>query len=165
MAVENLKSPSLTNEDATPIVFNTAGAGAAAPLQFIDDFVTISAAASVNSTYRIVRVPTTCKIKAVWLESEAQGAGAVQIGVYAPNGGAVVNVNLLGNDISLAAAVNADEINQAANYTLDKRKQPLWQAAGAASDPGGLYDIVLTVHTTAITTGTGKTGLKIEYVN
>lgn len=164
MAVENLKSTSITNDDAIPHVFNNPGAGGPDELKEVDDYCTISASASVGSTYRLVRVPTTAKIKSVTLESEAQGAGKVQIGVYAPNGGAVVNVNLLGNDIDLTSAVApTNEVAQSGNYTLDKRSQPLWQAAGAASDPGGFYDIALTVHTTAITTGTGKTGLRVSY--
>ncbi len=164
MAVENLKSTSVTNDDATPIVLNSPGAGGLFRLHEIDDYVTLSASASVGSTYRVVRVPTNAKVKSVVLESEAQGAGKVQIGVYAPNGGAVVSVNLFGNDIDLASAVSpTNEVAQSGNYTLDKRKQPLWQAAGAASDPGGFYDIALTVHTTAVTTGTGKTGLRVGY--
>lgn len=166
MAVENLKSTCVTNEDATPIVYNTAGAGAPAGVQSVDDYATPSAAASVTSTYRIVRVPTTAKIKAVFLESEAQGAGKFNVGVYAPNGGAVVSVSLFAAAVDCAAAVLPTNVtNSGGSYTLDKRKQPLWQAAGAASDPGGFYDIALTCVTTAVTTGTGKTGLKVDYVN
>lgn len=166
MAVENLKSTSVTNDDATPITFNTAGAGASAAPQIIDDFATVSAAASLTSTYRLVRVPTTAKIKSVVIESEAQGAGKFNVGVYAPNGGAVVSVSLFAANVDCAAAVTPTNVtNTGGTYTLDKRKQPLWQAAGASVDPGGFYDIVLTCATTAITTGTGKTGLKVEYVN
>jgi hypothetical protein len=40
----------------------------------------------------------------------------------------------------------------------------LWDALGLTSDPGGFFDIVAVVHTTAITTGTGKIYLACEYV-
>lgn len=164
MAVEALKSPSITNDDATPVVLNTAGRGAIFTSQEVDDFATVSPAASALSTYRLVRVPTTAKIKSLVFESEAQAAGKFQIGVYAPNGGAVVNVNLFANDIDCASAVTpTNVVNQSGNYTLDKRSQPLWQAAGASVDPGGFYDIVATVHTTAITTGTGKIGVRTAF--
>lgn len=166
MAVENLKSTSVTNEDATPIVLNTAGAGAPAPLQWVDDFSTASAAASVASTYRLVRVPTTCKVKSLIFEGEAQGAGKFDIGVYAPNGGAVVSAAFFASAIDCAAAVAAIEsVNESGTYTLAKRNQPLWQAAGASVDPGGFYDIVATVVTTAVTTGTGRLGVRVGYAN
>jgi hypothetical protein len=166
MAVEALKSASITNDDATPIVLNTAGQGAPAGLQVIDDYKAPSASASVGSTYRIVRVPTTAKIKVITLESEAQGAGKVDVGVYAPNGGAVVDADFFASAVDLAAAVTPTDItNESGTYTVDKRSQPLWQAVGASTDPGGFYDIVLTVVTTAVTTGTGKTYLRVSFAN
>ena len=165
MAVENLKSTSITNDDATPVVLNNPGAGGIALRSEANDYATISASASVGSTYRLVRVPTTARDVSITFESEAQGAGKFQIGVYAPNGGAVVSVSLFANDIDCASAVlPTNETNNGGSYTLDKRKQPLWQAAGAASDPGGFYDIAATVHTTAVTTGTGKLGLRASFV-
>lgn len=166
MAVEALNSASITNDNAVPVVFNNQGAGAPSRPVESDDFVTVSAAASVGSVYRFTRVPTNAKVKSLTFESEAQGAGKVQLGVYrtAADGGAVVNVNLFANDIDLTSAVvPTNEVNQAGNYTLDKRSLPLWQAAGLASDPGGFLDIAATVHTTAVTTGTGKMGARVSY--
>lgn len=165
MTTEALKSASITNDDAVPTVLNTAGAGAASTMNVVDDYVTVSASMAALSTYRLVRVPTTAKVKSVVFESEAQGAGKFQLGVYAPNGGAVVSVKLFSDDIDCASAVLPTEKVGSSTYTLDKRKQPLWQAAGAASDPGGFYDIVATVHTTDVTTGTGKLGVRVAYAN
>jgi hypothetical protein len=95
----------------------------------------------------------------------------VQLGVYysdstidgtAPaNQGAVIDAKFFSDDIDCTAAVLPGEkvFFTGGSNTPDKRNQPLWQAAGLTSDPGGFFDIVATVHTTAVTTGTGKLGV------
>lgn len=175
MAVEHLKSTAITNLDKIPVLPLTAGEGGPGFLRSVGDYATPSASASATSTYQLARVPTNAKVKTVWFESQAQGAGKFQLGVYysdstmdgtaAANQGAVVNVNLFANDIDCTSAVTkADYTNQSGNYTPDLRNQPLWQAAGLSTDPGGMFDIVATVHTTAVTTGTGKIRSDVEYV-
>ena len=64
-----------------------------------------------------------------------------------------------------SAVVPTEVVNESGTYTLDKRKQPLWQAVGLSADPGGYFDIVATVKTTAVTTGTGKFGVRVAYAN
>lgn len=174
MAVENLKSTAVTNLDTIPRVPNTAGVGAPVALKTVNDYVTISASASTTSTYQMVRIPSTAKVKNVMIESEAQGAGKVDVGLYyssattdstAPaNQGTVIDQDFFASDVDLASLVTPTNItNESTTYTLAKRNQPIWQAVGLSSDPGGMFDVVLTVHTTAITTGTGKTGLQVSY--
>lgn len=175
MAVENLKSTSITSLDTPTAV--TAGKGAPGRLFTVDDYVTISASASVNSTYRVVRVPSNAKVKSVHLESEAQGAGKVNVSVYysdsttdgsVAGAGAIVPTTgdqFFASDVDLTSAVAPTDVtNESGNYTLDKRNKVFWDALGLSSDPGGYFDIVLVVHTTAVTTGTGKTGLRVSYV-
>lgn len=178
MTVENLKSSGITNLDASPIVRDTSGEGAAGILRQTNDFAVLSAAASVTSTYRIVRVPSNAKVKSVSLESEAQGAGKVNVSVYysdgTADGTALANSGVIvpttgdsffASDVDLAAAVASTNVtNESGNYPLSKRNQPLWQALGLTADPFGFFDVVLVVHTTAITTGTGRTGLQVTYV-
>jgi hypothetical protein len=176
MAVDHVKSTFITNLDASPAVINTAGEGASAPLRYVDGFATAVAASSVGATYQLCRVPSNSKIKEVWLESEAQGAGAFDVGVYYATDGEggqptallvanTISAALFAAAISCAGAVNQDITNQSGTYTLDKRTQPLWQAAGLSSDPGGMFDIVATVKTTAVTTGTGKLGLRVKFTD
>lgn len=182
MGTSHLKSAAITNLDAIPRVPNTTGEGAAGPLREITGFVTAVAADAAGSTYQFVRVPTNAKIKSVVLSSEAQGAGKVQIGVYysdatndgtaSANQGAVVpttGVNFFAQDVDLTSAVQpTEEVLQnmatsgANNISL--LNTPLWQALGLTADPGGMFDIVATVHTTAITTGGGRIGLSVRYV-
>lgn len=177
MAVEHLKSASITNLDAAPVVSNTAGKGAPGRINHVGDYATVSAAASVLSTYQLARFPSNAKIKSVIFESEAQGAGKVQLGLYysdstndgtpAANQGTVVSgaVAFFASDIDCSAAVNrAGYTNNGGSYTLDKRNKAIWDAAGLSVDPGGFFDLVATVHTTAITTGTGKIGGEVEYI-
>lgn len=175
MTTEALKSTAITNLDASPVVANTAGEGAPGRLHSVSGYVTVSASMAALSTYRLVRVPSNCKVKQVLFESEAQGAGKFQVGVYpsdsttdgtnaaAPN--TATNVNLFAQDIDCASAVLQSDktFTASAGYTLDKRNQPLWQAAGLTADPGGFFDIVATVHTTDVTTGTGKLGVCVNF--
>lgn len=174
----HLKSTAITNLDATPAVQSTTGEGAAGFMKTIDGYVVVPASDTTASTYQLVRVPTNAKVKSVRFESEAQGAGKVDLGVYyststidgtaAANQGLVVpgvGINLFATDIDCASAVApTQEINQSGNYTLDLRDSPLWKAAGLTTDPGGMFDVVATVHTTAMTTGTGRLGVQVDYV-
>jgi hypothetical protein len=177
MAVEALKSTSITNLDASPVVPNTAGEGAGAPQLVQSEYVTVSALASATSTYRMIRVATTVKLKELILESEAMGAGAINISVYysdsTTDGTAVANQGVIvpttGNqffasDINLASAQNNVQVmNESGNNGLANRNLPFWQALGLTADPGGFFDIVAVVHTTDITTGAAKLGLRLTY--
>lgn len=178
MSIEALKSTSITNLDANPVVMNTAGEGAQGELYVQTEFVTVSAAASATSTYRMIRVATTVKLKALYIESEAMGAGKVNLSLYysdstvdgtaVANQGAIVSGGdqLFASDVDLTSAiVNTNIINESGNFPLSKRNQPLWQAAGLTTDPGGNFDLVYVVHTTDITTGAARLGLRAEYTS
>jgi len=167
MAIDlTLKSASVTNNVATPLVLNTAGAGAPAPLFTVDDYKAVTAALSITSRIRLVRLPSTCKVKSVIFESEAQGAGKFDVGLYYSEGGAVIDADFFASAVDCASAVVPTEIvHESGVYTLDERVLPLWQAAGLTSDPGGHFDVVATVVTTDVTTGTGKIGVRVNFVN
>src|SRR5690242_918591 len=178
MATENLKSTAITNLDASPVSISTAGKGASGVLRSVNGYVTVSAAASAGSTYKLVRVPTTAKVKQVLFESEAQGAGAFNLSVYysdsttdgtqPANQGVIVPTTgdqFFASDVSAASAITqGDYTNESGNYDLSLRNKELWDALGLTSDPGGFFDIVAVVHTTAVTTGTGKLGVCVNYV-
>ena len=178
MTVEHLKSTPITNLDATPIVENTTGEGGPGFLRHIAGTATPSAAASVGSTYQMVRLASNSKVKSVVFESAAQGSGAMSLSVYysdsTQDGTSVGNQGVIvpttgaaffASQINCASAVTrASYTNQSGNYTADKRNKPLWAALGLSSDPGGYFDIVAVVDTTAVTTGTGLMGLECEFV-
>ena len=178
MTTEALKSTAITNSDANPVVLNTAGEGGAGSLQSVSGYVTVSASMAATSTYRLVRLPVTARLKHLFFESEAQGAGKFNLSLYysdsATDGTAVANQGLIvpttgdqlfASDIDCASAVKSlDEINESGNYTLAMRNKELWDAAGLATNPGGYFDIVAVVHTTDVTTGTGKLGVDALFV-
>lgn len=182
MGTSHLKSASITNLDATPVVANTSGQGAKATLRQVNGFVTAVAADAAGSTYQLARVPSNAVVKHLFFESEAQGAGKVQIGVYysdstvdgtaAANQGVVVpttGVDFFASDVDCSSAVNAaDYVGGGGTTTrnnLSLRNKELWDALGLTSDPGGFFDIVATVHTTAVTTGTGRLGASVIYAD
>ena len=176
MAVEAIKSTSITNSDTSPPLANTAGEGAAAEQKWIDDYVTMPAAASIGSVLRVVRIPTTAKVKSVVHEAGAQGAGAYDIGLYysssvndssgaAALAGAVIDADFFSAAVNNAAAITPTERvgGNLTAYPLTERNTPIWQAAGLSADPGGFFDVALTVATTDVTTGTGKVGLRVGF--
>ena len=179
MAVEALKSTAITNLDATPVVQNTAGEGGISRIFHVNGFQTASASASTGSTYRLVRIPTSAKVKQIVFESAAQGAGKFDLSVYysdstvdgspVAQAGAVVastGSQFFASIIDCASAVaRTDVTNESGNYTVDKRNKALWDALGLSSDPGGWFDIVAVCATTAVTTGTGKFGVDVWFTN
>lgn len=176
MSVDHVLSTPVTNAEAVPPVANLTGAGAPGYANIVDGYATALLNSSADATYRLVRVPSDAKVKSIIFQSEAQGAGKFDLGLYYPitgrTGVADLAANALDQDffalvIDCASAVVPTEVVNygGSTYTLDKRSMPLWQAAGLTSDPGGFFDVVATVKTTAVTTGTGKFGVRVSFVN
>lgn len=177
MSVDHVKSSFITNADASPRVANTAGEGGPATQKTIDGYATAVASSSADATYQLVRIPSNAKVKSIIFESEAQTAGKFDLGLYYATDGegkkptALLAADAIDQDffatiIDCAAAVTPTEVvNESGSYTLDKRAQPIWQAVALTADPGGYFDIVATVKTTAVTTGTGKFGVRVSYTD
>lgn len=173
-----LKSQSITNLDSTPVITNTSGEGASAPILEISDVVSPLSADAIGSTYSFVRVPTTAHIKSVKLYSTGvatAGAAAFNVrfsdsqvdGTPTSLQGTIpqissANNNLFGAAVSILA-VNGLDILYAniTNYPYGSENQPVWAVLGYTADPGGFFDIVAIV-TTAVTTG-GTLDLKVSY--
>ena len=176
MTQHNAASASITNSDASPRVANTAGIGGASVLQYKEDFVVVPASADTTSIFRVVRVNSTAIVKDVYLESEAQTVGVVNVGVWyadslsdlapsnAANLGLVIDEDFFASLVDIGSAVaKTDVVNESGTYTLDKRQQPLWQAVGLTVDPGGKFDIGCKP-STSVTTGLGRLGIGVKYV-
>lgn len=165
MGTSSLKSTVITNRDATPRVANNARLNGA-HLRSAFGYVTAAAADDTASRYRVCELPSNAIVRAVYLSSVAQGGtAAVDVGVYrnTADGGASVSTGLFGTAVSVVSAVSRSEItNESTTYSLDKQEQPLWQAAGLTSDPGGTLDVVIAP-TAALTNG-GRIGVEVQYV-
>ena len=178
MATEALKSAVITALDTIPLIDNVAGQGAGGYVRAANAFITPTSGVSVGSTYKMIRVASTVVVKHLLIEGAAETAGAYNVGLNYSDGplngaydgtpvsvaGTVINASFFAAAYSLATAVAepTDIVNQAGNYPANLRNEPLWQAAGLASDPGGYFDIVLT-STTADTVG-ALIGLEVEFV-
>lgn len=178
MAVEHTKSTFITNADASPATANTAGEGGPAPLKLAEGSAATTTTSSVDSTFQLVRVPSNCKIKQLWFESGDMGStGTVDVGLYYATDGVVgkptslLAANAIDQDFFASALDNSGQAyaltnitRESGTYTIAKQVQPLWQAAGLTSDPGGNFDICATI-VTAAATSAATMGLTVLYTD
>ena len=164
MATEALKSDAITSLDTSPVVRLVPGAGGEAHLRVASGYVTAVTAKDNASTYQMCRVPSRAIIKQVKLSLDAAVTTfTVDVGWYyststtdgtpAASQGTAVNTTsgsqLHGTAIALASIVVPTEYtNESTNYTAAKRQQPVWQACGLTTNPGGYFDLTLTTTTT-----------------
>ncbi|NOV24163.1 hypothetical protein E5S69_11635 [Cupriavidus necator] len=165
MAVVTTKSATITNRDAVPAVIND-GRLERGSLRSSHGYVTAVNGDSIGSKYILASVPSTAMVRKVLASCAAITTCAADIGVYrnTKDGGAVVDADFFASAQSLASALsNADVTNESGTYTMDKQEQPLWQAVGLTTDPGGTLDIVATL--TAAAGSGGIVGTSVEYVD
>lgn len=126
MAAEQIKSQSITNLDASPVVPNTAAQGAAGRLAYVDDFAACAAVplASTKSIYRLVRIPTGAIPKSLFVATDT----ALDTGTHA----LVFDLNVVWSD-----------------STRDGTPASLLPAAGEATIPTTANDGVTTTTVSA----------------
>lgn len=164
MAVVNTKSDLITNSDATPRVLNSSQR----MRSFLHDDsaeVEVAAADDDTSTYRFVRLPTNCIVRAILVYNDAiTGGTSYDFGIYytadsAKAGVVVPNcAALFGSAIDLSSAhastgpldVTYEATATNIDVTADKE---LWDLAGLTSDPGGYFDVVATANTVGSAAG------------
>lgn len=176
MAVVHIKSSQITNLDASPSVALTAGEGGPGTLKIIDGTATLTASATVDSTIQLVRIPSNAKVKKVFFETAAQTSGALDIGLYYATDGQgqkplvllasqAIDQDFFASAIVVTGTVAITDVtNESLTYTPDKRLQPIWQAVGLTSDPGGSFDVCGTI-TTNTTTAAAVMGLTVMYTD
>lgn len=172
MTADTLKSASITNLDTLGTgggpVENSTGVGAPYSVKNISDYVTPTTGglASTSSTYKMVRVPTNVQLQHVnlfadgALDSNATPTLAIDIGVYysdstvdgtpAANQGAAVSDNAIADAFPLKGQTGVFAA-EAGKWSSANRQLPLWQALALTTDPGGYFDIVITIETVAAT--------------
>lgn len=184
MAADALKSTSITNLDTLGTgggpVENTSGVGAPIMVKHIADAVTPTAAGlvAIGSTYKMVRVPTTVQLQHVNLfadlplDTNVSPTLAIDIGVFysdstvdgtpAANQGTAVSDNAIADAFALKAQTGV-QAAEAGKWTAANRQLPLWQALALATDPGGYFDIVITIETVSATAQSAALMLEVEY--
>ena len=178
---DTVKSASLTNLDASPIVANTAGVGSAGIVRSVEDYgaTTVAGLSLTASTYKLLRLPTNVKLKALSLTPDAAldtSTGlALDVGAYYSDSLTDGTPYALAGTVIAAAcfASATTAFHSSATAKTDvltalavaKRNQPLWKAVGLSSDPGGFIDIVVAVHTAATTGGATNIQLRAEFID
>lgn len=165
MAVVNTKSNYITNADATPkvatdnyiakgVVYETVGT------------VEAAAADDNDSIYRMVRVPSSCRVTSVLVASDAvTGSSDVNVGVWqtAANGGAVVSENIFADAVDLSSAVAFTEnLLETTATDIVKVEKRLWELLGLSADPYRDYDICLKA--VAAASAAGTYAMKVKFV-
>lgn len=166
MATVHLKSGPITNRDATPSVANAAHVDGGMLREAVGT-LEATAADDIGSTYRMCSIPSNARVSQVLLYADDQGtAGDADVGLYhtTANGGAVVDANFFATEVDInAAALNGvDVTHQSAVFGFEDAEKPLWKALNLSSDPGIMYDVVLTL-TEANSAGATIT-TKVRYV-
>lgn len=175
MTTEALKSTPITNLDASPPVRSNVGAGAVGRLERVSGYITVTDTKTAGSTYQMVRIPSNCYVKDVRVSVDVTVTTLTcDIGLYYSTGVDGTQPSLRGTEVDadfFASAVDlktktsgpVSQMNESATYTAAKRQQPIWQAAGLTSDPGGFFDIVLT--NTATNSGAAVVYLDADIVH
>lgn len=155
MAVVNTKSSSVSNADATPVIFNSAQLSGGR-LRHKRGVVAAVSGDSIGSTYRMFRVNSNDMVAQLLLSCTVITTCAADVGLYKSlaNGGAVVDADFFASAQSLAAALsNADITRESGVVTIPNMEKPIWQALNLTEDPQIKYDVVLTLTAAAGSAG------------
>lgn len=158
MAVVAVKSTLITNADATPVVFNSPRVDGG-PERVAVATAAITSGDDIASTYRMFRVPSNAVMTDLKIYSPDIGTTTIaDIGLYAADGGAVVDADFFASALSLkdGALNGTDVLHEAAVFTIANSGKELWSALALSSDPGVFYDVTLTLTGAADATATVK---------
>lgn len=160
MTVVNTKATVVTNQDRETVsglpnllnpLFLYKGA-----VKTQTALVALGASESNNSTYRVGRVRSSDRIKAIGIISDAMaGLTAVDVGLYdtAANGGAVVSQHLFVTGLDIHLGLTTPSNVRWTNLLAASAEQRVWEMLSLASDPNKEYDVVLTATTRGSATG------------
>lgn len=158
MAVVAVKSTLITNADATPAVLNSPRVDGAFERVKVAT-VAITSGDNTGSVYRMFRVPSNAVVTDLRIYSPDIGTTTISdIGLYAADGGAVVDANFFADALSLkdGALNGVDVLHEAAVFTIANSGKELWDALGLTSDPSVFYDVAFTLTADADATATVK---------
>jgi hypothetical protein len=189
MAVVTTKAPSIINLDGSPIVANTIGEGAPGDLRIANDSIAAANGDSIGSIYRLCRIPTTAKIKSVFVGTTGITVGAADIDIafsdsltdgtqqqFLNLASPIVQITgpadnkLFGSAQSLVAATIGVRKDLTFNNTFlyANQNMPIWAVLVAlgctqfVGDPGGFFDIVAKL--TAVITTAGTVNGEVQFV-
>lgn len=166
----------------TPIVVATAGKGSAGKVVEQSDFVATTTAGLLTNTttYAMVRVPWTAKVKELKLTADAALETSttlkLNVGAYYTDSAVegLINPALAGtqvnaghdfaNQITGFQSSALGPVDALGAYAVANRNKELWDGLGLSANPGGFCDIVVAVQTAATTGGATNLQARVEYV-
>lgn len=182
------KSASINARDqfdtaGTPVIVLTAGKGEPGKDVEQSDYVaTTTAGLQTNvTTYALVRVPWTAKLKALKLTADAAldtSTGLkLNVGAYYTDSleQGLINPALAGTQVNsgvdFASQITGFQssggvgtaVEALSAYSVVKRNKELWDGLGLSANPGGFCDIVVAVQTAATTGGATNLQARAEY--
>lgn len=164
MVTETLYSTALTNANATPRVPNSSFTEGGI-LRTSRGSVTVTSGKTTGSIYHLVELPAHARVVSVRLNNPAGSASsAFDFGVYrtVADGAAVCDADLFGSAVACTNAnVDLDITGESTVNTNALREQPLWQAAGLSTNPGGLLSIAAT--NTATNAAAFSIGIEVQW--
>lgn len=150
MAVENLvDSLVLTGLAAVPVTLAEPSL-AGGVLRRACFKVEMTAAASDTSTYRIARLPSSCRLSDLSYISfddlASAGSPTLDIGVQLASGrtdtsALTADPDAINDGLDAATATRGAKLIK----TIDNVDKQLWEHAGASSDPGGDLDVYISL--------------------
>lgn len=162
MAVVTVKSSLITARDSGGKSTLSTG-----PRRLYDqaDTVEVTNGDSIGSKFILGSVPSSASMRELVVLCDAITAAAADVGLYrtTQDGGAVVDADLFGSGVSLAAAITTGTniLHESGVLDIANLAKPLWRVLGLSSDPQLMYDVVATL--TAAATATGTLTARISY--
>lgn len=156
MGTSALKTTSISNLDATPIVRANPWVHGGNSKQFSGTVEAVTAD-DTSSTYRFFRIGSWMRPVSLTLFCDALGgSSAVDVGLYrtAADGGAVVNASLFASAVSLVSAITAGSNVRFEQDDIANAEKRIWELLGLSADPNLEYDVTAKVQTTINTGGT-----------
>lgn len=138
------------------------GIFAAAERRTIVSQIAITNGDSINSLYYIGSVPADAIIDpdSVYDHGAATGVSDFDVGLYYPNGGAVLDADALVDGDSIATA-GTQTLKGHGTLTTANGHKRAWELAGLSANPGGVIDIVATLKAAA--TASAVVNFRIDF--
>lgn len=185
MAADTVKSASITSLDAASPSLSASlaeGQGASGQLNNHSDYAVATAGglASTSSTYKLVRLPSSCIVKSISLFTKAgldSSTGLkLNVGAYYSDSvndgtpyslqGVLISADCFMTATAFGQSGAGSRISAMTNLDANLINSPLWQQVGLSSDPGGYIDVVAAVQTIASgTAAAGNIGVNVDVVN
>ena len=137
MANDTVKSTSLTNLDATPLLLSTAGQGSVGRFITVDDYCTATAAGlqSSGSYYKLIRLPSFALVKSVLVAADS-GPNL--------NGALALDLNLIFSDSTddgtptflqglIPTSANTGGTTTISSYSSPNKIYGTWKPAASAN--------------------------------